>query len=474
MSEGNLMKSLKSLEPFFKPKSIAVVGASPKPGTVGRAITENLLNSFKGKLFLVNIKYDVIFGKKCYRSCDELPESPDLVVIAVPAKVVPEVTQSCGRKGCKAAVVISAGFREVGGEGIKLEEKLIQIAKNYGIRIIGPNCLGIYDPLDGLDTIFNPSDRQGKPKAGSAAFISQSGALGAAVLDWFAEADVGMSKFVSYGNAADVKEWELIEFLAEDAATKVIIAYVEGVEDGRMFISSIKKAVNRGKPVIVLKAGKSERGIKAVASHTGSLAGSYRIYESAIKQAGGLIVNELSEVITAVKALTWLPEPQGDRIAIVTNGGGAGVLATDAIELNKMRMAELSPETKKALRSELPSAASVNNPVDVLGDAPPDRYAVALEHVLGDDGVDAVVLIGIMQSPAFDPGGVLKAAKEALRKFRKPLVMAAPGGRYTSQKIKSFEREARIPSFRTPEEAVKALTYLVRWRRIKERLQIDH
>ncbi len=474
MNEGNLRKSLKTLEPFFKPKSIAVVGASPKPGTVGRAITENLLNSFKGELFLVNIKYNEIFGKKCYRSCDDLPKPPDLVVIAVPAKVVPEVIDSCGRNRCRAAVVISAGFREVGSEGEELEKKLVRTARRYGIRIVGPNCLGIYDPSVGLDTIFNPSDRQGKPEPGSAAFISQSGALGAAVLDWFAEAGVGMSKFVSYGNAADVKEWELIEFLAQDVATKVIIAYIEGVEDGRMFINSIKKAVSKGKPVIILKAGKSEKGIKAVASHTGSLAGSYKIYESAIKQAGGLIVNELSEVVTAVKALTWLPEPEGDRVAIVTNGGGAGVLATDAIELNNMRMAELSPETKEALRNELPSAASVNNPVDVLGDAPPDRYAVALEHVLRDSMVDAVVLIGIMQSPAFDPEGVLKAAKEALGKFRKPLVMAAPGGRYTSQKIELFERKAKIPSFRTPEEAVKALTYLVRWRRIKERLQVDH
>jgi len=474
MDKESLRSGLESLKRFFRPKTIAVIGASPKPGTVGRAITENLLNSFKGRLFFINLKYDEIFGVKCYRSCSDLPEAPDLAIIAVPAKAVPEVIESCGRQGCEAAVVISAGFREVGEEGMKLEMEMLRLAKKHGMRVIGPNCLGIYDPSEGLDTIFNPSDRQDKPEPGKAAFISQSGALGAAVLDWFAEAGIGMSKFISYGNAADVKEWELINFLAEDPHTKIIIAYIEGVEDGRMFISSIKKAVRMGKPVVVLKAGKSEKGIKAVASHTGSLAGSYKIYESAIRQAGGIIVDELSEVVNAVKALTWLPEPRGERVAIVTNGGGAGVLATDAIESNNMRLAELSQETQETLKRELPSAASTNNPVDVLGDAPPERYAVALEGVLRDEAVDAVVLIGIMQSPAFDPEGVLEVAKKAMRKYGKPLVMAAPGGRYTSEKIGLFEREAKIPSYRTPEEAVKALTYLVRWRMIKERLGIDN
>ncbi len=456
---------------FFNPRSVAIIGASIKKGTVGRALMENVKARFKGRIYPVNIKYDEVLGLKCYKSVLDLPETPDLVVIAVPARVVPKVMEECGRKGVKAAIVISAGFKEVGEEGARLERELLEVARKWGIRFIGPNCLGIYDAWTGLDTIFNPNDRQDKPGPGNVALISQSGALGAAILDWLAEAGVGMSKFISYGNAADVQEWELIEYLAEDPKTEVTMAYIEGVADGRKFLEALKKAASLGKPVIVLKAGKSEKGMRAVASHTGSLAGQYAVYEAAIKQFGGLLVNELNEMVVAAKTLSWLPTPKGDRIAIVTNGGGAGVLATDAIELLGLKVADLSESTRKELREKLPPAAAVNNPVDVLGDAPPERYDAALDAVMRDDGVDAVLLISIMQSPAYDPPGVLKAAKKAVSKYGKPVVMAAPGGRYTVDKLLMFEREARIPSFRTPEEAAKALTYLVRWSRIRNRMK---
>ena len=454
---------------FFKPRSVAVIGASPKLGTVGRALMDNLLESFKGKIYPINLKYDKILGLRCYHSCSELPERPELVVVAIPSKAVPQVIKECGEKGSKAAVVISAGFRETGAEGAKLEEELMKMARTYEMRVIGPNCLGIYDPWSGLDTIFNPSDRQAKPKAGHVAFISQSGALGAAVLDWFAEAGIGMSKFISYGNAADVKEWELIEFLAVDPLTRVIAVYVEGVEDGRKFMKSIRFAVKKGKPVVVLKAGKTERGIKAVASHTGSLAGSYAIYGSAIKQSGGLVVKELNELVTAVKALSWLPEIKGKRVAIITNGGGAGVLATDSIEMNNLVMSELSENTRKTLKGMLPPAASVVNPVDLLGDAPAERYKVALLQVLKDNKVDAVILIGIMQSPAFDPEKILEVVREIVKKYKKPITLVAPGGKYTEDKLRLFEKVAHIPSFRTPEEAVSALNFLAKWMEAKEK-----
>ncbi len=456
---------------FFSPKSIAVIGASIKRGTVGRAIMENLKERFGGRIYPVNVKYDEVLGFKCYKSILEIPETPDLVVVAVPARVVSSVLDECGKKGVRAAIVISAGFKEVGEEGAKREEELVKVARKWGMRVIGPNCLGIYDAHSGLDTIFNPNDRQAKPGPGNVALISQSGALGAAILDWLAEAGVGMSKFVSYGNAADVQEWELIEYLAEDPATKVIMAYIEGVSDGRKFLNALRRATEEGKPVIVLKAGKSEKGMKAVASHTGSLAGQYAVYEAAIKQFGGLLVNELNELVVAAKTLSWLPAPPGDRIAIVTNGGGAGVLATDAVELLGLRMAELSEQTKARLREGLPPAAAVNNPVDVLGDAPPERYKVALEAVLRDENVDAVLLISIMQSPAYDPRGVLEAAKELVSKYGKPVVMAAPGGKYTLDKLQMFEHEARIPSFRTPEEAARALSYMVAWARVRQRMK---
>ncbi len=458
------------LEMFFNPSSVAVVGASEKPGTVGRAIMQNLLTRFKGSIYPVNIKYEKVFGIRCYKSVLEIEGNVDLAVIAVPAKFTPNIIRDCGEKGVSAAIVISAGFKETGEEGVRLEEELVAVARKHGVRVLGPNCLGVYDAHTGLDTIFNPNDRQAKPGPGNVAFISQSGALGAAILDWLSEAGVGMSKFVSYGNAADVKEWELIEYLADDDKTKVIIAYIEGVEEGIRFLRSIRKAVARHKPVVVLKAGKSSKGLRAVASHTGSLAGRYEVYESALKQYGALVVKELNELIVAAKALSWLPVPKGEKIAIVTNGGGAGVLATDATELLGLTLAELSPETKNKLRIKLPSAASVENPVDVLGDAPPERYEAAIEEVLSDENVDAVLVIGIMQSPAFDPEGVLRVLKNCISKYNKPIVVAAPGGEYTADKLRRIEQEVRIPTFKTPEEAVNALWYVVRWSRVLRRL----
>jgi len=460
-----------SLTHFFKPRSVAVLGASVIEGTVGRAIMVNLVSEFKGVIYPVNPKYDEILGLKAYKSCRDLPEVPDLIVVAVPAKIVPQVLDECGSRGVKAAIVISAGFKEVGEEGEKLEKMLVDVAREHGVRVIGPNCLGVYDAHSRLNTIFNPPDRQKMPPPGSVAFLSQSGALGAAILDWLAEYNIGMSKFVSYGNAADVKEWELLEYLVEDPETRVIMMYIEGVEDGKNLLKAVRKATVAGKPVIVLKAGKSERGIRAVSSHTGSLAGSYKVYEAGLTQNGALVVNELDEFILATKALSWLPAPHGDRVAIVTNGGGAGVLTTDAVELLGLRLAELSEETKRYLRSKLPPAASLNNPVDILGDAPPERYEVAMEAVMRDDNVDLIIVIGIMQSPAFKPLEVLESIKKLLREYKKPTVFVAPGGEYTVNNLKKIESGARIPTFKSPEEAAKACYFLTTWYRNYEVLK---
>jgi len=457
---------------FFSPSSVAVIGASPTKGTIGRAIMDNLLEKFKGRIYPVNLKYDSVLGLKCYKSCSDLPEAPDLAVIAVPAKVVPTVLEDCCGRGVKASIIISAGFKEVGSEGEALERMLVDITRKFGARFIGPNCLGVYDAHTGLDTIFNPSDRQGKPAAGNVAFISQSGALGAAILDWLYEANVGMSKFISYGNAADIKEYELLEFLAEDPKTEIIMAYIEGVEDGRKFLNAIRKCVKAGKPVVVLKAGKSEKGMRAVASHTGSLAGRYEVYEAALRQVGAILVNELSEFILATKALSYMPVPEGKNLAIVTNGGGAGVLATDAVESLGLTLAELETSTKDYLRANLPKAASVNNPVDVLGDAPPSRYRVAIEAVLKDKNVHLVLVICIMQSPAFEPKEFMEELKDLITRYNKPLVVAAPGGIYTAKNLALFENHLKIPVFKTPEEAVKALKYSALWGDILRKFKI--
>lgn len=461
----------KEFDFFFRPKSVAVVGASPVEGTIGRAIMTNLIEKFNGKIFPLNIKYDEILGLKTYKSCRELPETPDLVVVAVPARIVPQVLDECGGKGAKSAVVISAGFKETGPEGEKLEKELEETARKHGMRVIGPNCLGIYDAHSRLNTIFNPSDRQKMPPLGNVAFLSQSGALGAAILDWLAESNIGMSKFVSYGNAADVKEWELLEYLTEDPYTKVIMMYLEGVENGRNLVKAIRESTKAGKPVIVLKAGKSEKGMRAVASHTGSLAGSYQVYEVALKQSGALVVNELNDFILAAKTLSWLPMPHGDRVTIVTNGGGAGVLTTDAVELLGLTLTELSEETRKYLKSVLPPAASVGNPVDILGDAPPERYEVAIEAVLKDVKTDLVIVIGIMQSPAFRPSDFIKSMKRLLVEYGKPMIFVAPGGSYTAENLRKIELEVGIPTFKTPEEAARAYHFLVSWYRNYQRLK---
>jgi len=447
------------LEVFFSPRSVAVIGASEKPGTIGRAIMTNLLERFRGKVYPVNVKYDRVFGLKCYKSVLEIPESVDLAVIAVPAPIVIDVVDECGRKGVKGVIVISAGFKEIGKEGIEREKKLVEVARKYGIRIVGPNCLGIYDAHSGLDTIFNPSDRQAKPGPGTVAFISQSGALGAALLDWFAEQGIGLSKFVSYGNAADVDESDLIEYLAQDEKTKVIAAYIEGVANGRKFMESVLAALIQGKPVIVLKAGRTARGVRAAASHTGSLAGSYEVFSGALKQAGAIMVSDLQELLIAIKILSTGWRVNGKNVAIITNGGGAGVMATDAIESMGLRVADLSSDTIEKLRSTLPPAASPYNPVDVLGDAPAERYRKALEIVSRDPNVDMVMVIALMQSPALNANELVKMLSEIRGLIKQPMVFIAPGGAYTLRYIGEIQRNG-IPAFRDPVEAAKALRFL--------------
>jgi len=457
---------ISSLKCFFEPKSVAVIGASEKPGTIGRALMTNLLERFKGKIYPVNIKYDQVFGLKCYKSVKEIPDEVDLAVIAVPAPVVVNVARECGEKGIKGLLVISAGFKEIGEEGAKREEELVKVVEKYGMRLIGPNCLGIYDAHTGLDTIFNPSDRQAKPEPGPVAFISQSGALGAAVLDWIAITGIGLSKFISYGNAADVDESTLIEYLAEDPKTSVITCYIEGVRDGRKFMNAIRKAIKNKKPVIVLKAGKTEHGVRAVSSHTGSIAGSYEVYEAALKQVGAIVVDELEDLIVAAKVLSWQPPARGNRIAIVTNGGGAGVLATDAIERSGMKMAKLGQHTIEKLRSVLPLAASPYNPVDILGDAPVERYENAIKITASDPNVDALIVITIMQSPALNADQLRQRLKAIREDIDKPMVMVAPGGEYTEKHSSKIEKEAKIPVFKTPEQAVKAIRIAVEWGKI--------
>ncbi len=374
------------LEGFFKPNAVAIVGASTKPGKLGYSVLANVIESgYRGNIYPINPGATQIYGYKCYPSVLDLPETPDLAVIVIPYNAVPAALRECGEKGIKSVVIISAGFREASVEGAEREREVIEIAKKYGIRVIGPNCLGIIDTYTPLNATF----AAGTPPQGNISFMSQSGALQTAILDWsLASRDLGFSRFVSLGNKADVSETDLMLDWAEDPQTRVILAYIEGVPNGPEFMR-VARQVSRKKPILVLKSGVTEAGSRAVSSHTGSLAGAEAAYDAAFYQAGVLRMSSLEELFSNARAFANQPLLKGSRIAIITNAGGPGILATDTLERCGMQLARLQRETVQKLEEFLPDAASAANPVDVLGDARHDRYAQALELVAADPNVDA-------------------------------------------------------------------------------------
>ncbi|AFK21989.1 putative succinyl-coA synthetase alpha subunit related protein [Pyrococcus sp. ST04] len=427
-----------------------------------RSITAN----FKGKVYAVNIKGGEIEvnGKKfkVYKSIKDIPDEVDVAVIAVPAKFVPDVVEECGEKGVKGVVVISAGFKEAGRAD--LEEELVRRAKKWGIRVVGPNCLGVTNLENGFDCNFNPPERQARPKFGPIAFMSQSGAFGAAILDWAARHEVGMSKFISLGNMADLDESDFMLYLKDDPKTKVITAYIEGVKDGRKFFNAAKETT-KVKPVIVLKAGRTEAGAKAAASHTGSLAGSYKIYEAAFEQTGVLSAKSMRQLFNYAKALAMQKPASGDRVAIVTNGGGAGVMMSDGLLEVGLKLAELSEETNEKFRKaieegKLPEHMSYRNPIDVIGDAPSSRYELAIRYALEDPNVDIVAVIALFQSPALDEGIV--DVMERVQEYGKPIVFVAPGGEFPEKMARRIE-EKGVPVFETVEDGVDAVYALVKY-----------
>ncbi|WP_324735039.1 acetate--CoA ligase family protein [Thermococcus sp. SY098] len=455
-----------NLEFLFYPKSVAVIGASHVPGKIGNAIMKSVTRQFNGKIYAVNVKGGEIEinGRrfKVYRSILEIPDEVDVAVIAVPAKFVPDVIDECGQKGVKGAIVISAGFKEAGRAD--LEEELVKRARKWGIRVVGPNCLGVTNLENGFDCNFNPPERQARPKFGGIAFMSQSGAFGAAILDWAAKHNVGMSKFISLGNMADLDESDFMSYLKDDPKTKVITAYLEGVKDGRKFFK-IAKETTKTKPVIVLKAGRTEAGAKAAASHTGSLAGSYAIYEAAFEQTGVLSAKSMRQLFNYAKALTMQKPAKGDRVAIVTNGGGAGVMMSDGLLEKGLKLAQLSDETnekfaKAIAEGKLPHHMSYKNPIDVIGDAPSKRYELAMRYALEDPNVDVLVVIALFQSPALDEGIV--DVMEKVQEYGKPIVFVAPGGDYPEKMARRIE-EKGVPVFETVGDGVDAVYALVKY-----------
>ncbi|WP_099209422.1 acetate--CoA ligase family protein [Thermococcus henrietii] len=455
-----------SLDFLFYPKSVAVIGASHVPGKVGNAIMRSMTLRFDGKVYAVNVKGGEIEvnGKKfkVYRSLKEIPDEVDVAVIAVPAKFVPDVIDECGEKGVKGAIVISAGFKEAGRAD--LEEELVKRAKKWGIRVVGPNCLGVTNLENGFDCNFNPPERQARPPFGKVAFMSQSGAFGAAILDWAAREKIGMSKFISLGNMADLDESDFMDYLGDDEKTGVITGYLEGVKDGRKFLETARR-VTLKKPVVILKSGRTEAGAKAAASHTGSLAGSYAIYRAAFEQSGVLEATTMRQLFNYAKVLAMQKPAKGDRVAIVTNGGGAGVMMSDGLLERGLKMAELSEETLKKFEEDikagkLPAHMSYKNPIDVIGDAPSSRYERAMRYALEDPNVDVLVVIALFQSPALDEGII--DAVERMKAYGKPIVFVAPGGDFPHKMARNIEGKG-IPVYETTEDAVDAVYALVRY-----------
>lgn len=453
------------LEEFFDPKSVAVVGASSSPGKLGYAVLDNLVNggyAEVGKIYPINPKADEILGQKVYPSVLDVPGEIDLAVMVIPYELVPAMLEDCGKKNIPAVVIISAGFREAGMEGLERELELVEIAKKYNIRLIGPNCLGIIDTFTPLNASFSA----GTPPKGPMAFMSQSGALGTAILDWAQAGRLGLAKFVSLGNKADVSEIDLLEAWADDKDTNVILMYTEGLPNGQEFIK-VAREVTKTKPVVAIKSGVTKAGSRAVSSHTGSLAGSEQAYQAAFHQAGVLRANDMASMFDMALALGYQPLLKNDGIAIITNAGGPGILATDALERSGMSLASLENGSIQALEQYLPDAASAANPVDVLGDAKADRYRFALDIVAKDPNVDGIMVVLTPQAMT-EIEDTARAVGELSQKIDKPVLACFMGEAKVEPGIKLL-REYDVPNFSFPERASLAFRAMSQYRGITER-----
>ncbi len=452
----------KSLVPLFRPRSVAVVGASRRPGAIGGQVVANLLAAgFTGPVYPVNAKSKVVHSIPTYGSVEKIPGPVDLAVLVVPADQVLKVAESCGRKGVKGLVVITAGFREVGGEGIKREEKLLAIARKYRMRVVGPNCMGIINTGEGYS--LNASFAGTLPEPGPVAMVSQSGALGEAILADATAAGIGVSMFASVGNRADVTAADLIEFWEHEDEVQAILLYIESFGNPELFVQAARR-VSRKKPIIAVKSGRSAAGALAAGSHTGSVAGADMAANSMLAQCGVLRVVSFREMFSLAATLLHQPAPKRDRIAVVTNAGGPGILATDALVNCGLQMAEFSKETRSALKKALPVEASLHNPVDLIASADASRYRAALHAVCRDPAVDGVLVLFV--SPIMiDAAAVAEAIISETRRrgggFRKP-VLACVMGRQRSLEATELLDAAGIPVFRYPEDAAQTMRSLVR------------
>jgi acetyltransferase len=454
-----------SLTEFFTPDSVAVIGASTNPQKLGYAVLENLVAggfSKRGTVYPINPKAEAILGLKAYPSVLEVPEPIDLAVIVIPYSQVPDALRTCGEKSIPAVIVISAGFREAGREGLERELELIDIAKEYNLRLIGPNCLGVIDTFTPLNASFSA----GTPPSGPMAFMSQSGALGTAVLDISLAGRLGLSKFVSLGNKADVDEIDLLRAWEDDPNTRVIMIYSEGMSNGQEFINTARQVTSK-KPVVAIKSGVTQSGSRAVSSHTGSLAGTEQAYHAAFRQAGVLRAESMETLFDISLALGYQPLLQGDRIAIITNAGGPGILATDALERSGLSLAQLEIKTITTLSQHLPDAASAANPVDVLGDARADRYQMALETIIADPNVDGLLVLLTPQAMT-----EIEATAEVIGRISdeidKPIITCFMGEAKVDSGVDRLQKY-QVPNYPFPERAALAFKAMSDYRQVLSR-----
>jgi len=439
------------LTTILSPKSIALIGASRTPGKLGFEILNNLVRlGYQGKIFPVNPTSTIILNQKTYPNVSKIPIVVDLAIICIPAQYVLDIATECGKKGIKGLVVISAGFKETGSEGEKREQKLKKIAKKYNMRIIGPNCLGLINTALNL----NGSFAEGLPKAGNISLISQSGAMAVAITDWAYEINLGFHIIVSLGNKADLSEIDFLKYLEKDKKTDVILLYLESIEDGREFMK-IARQVSLKKPIIMVKAGVSESGSKAVASHTGSLAGSNSAIKAALKQSGIIRAESIEEMFNLARIFSCQPTPKGNKVAIITNAGGPGVMTTDSIEKTDLKLAKFTPETTTNLKENLPASATIQNPIDIVGDALADRYKIALDCVFNDSNVDIIIALLTPQIMTEKERTTNLLIALHQKYPHKPLVTCFIGGKNITYAVSRLQ-DYCIPNF-YPERAIQVL-----------------
>ena len=463
-----IRQSTEQLTYLFQPRTVAVVGASTTPGKIGHEVFKNLAKyDYKGSVFPINPSSDAVLGVKAYASILDVPGQVDLAVLTIPSKIAATIVDECGRKGVKDIVIVSGGFKEAGLADI--EKQTVEAARKYGIRIVGPNCIGVFDGHSRLDTFFQSHDRMVRPRAGSVSFITQSGTFGATILEWAAESNIGISKFVSYGNRCDVDEGDLIQFFGNDPDTRLIGVYVEGLDDGRKLYDAARK-VTASKPIVILKSGRTSLGSNAAKSHTGWLAGSFEVAEAAFRQAGMVVASNLEDFFDKVKVLNLQPLPVSAGLAMVTNGAGPCVMAADQIERAGLSLAALSASTKSKLTASLPSYCLVSDTqIDLTGSATSKDYQTALMALAADPNVGVLMPFFVFQDTPLDEEIVTILGQIA--KLGKSMVVCAAGGPYTRDMAKRIEALG-IPVYETAERAVGAVEALIRQAQVSGKIAL--